>query len=80
METDTQTEQPRMKREISEETRRRMSEARKGVPKSAAHRANIGKGNKGKKRSPEFCQKMSEQKKAYWEKRLNDGRTEEHSG
>lgn len=31
-----------------------------GIPKSAEHKAKIGAGNKGKRRSPEFCAHMRE--------------------
>jgi hypothetical protein len=33
------------------------------VPKSKEHREKIGRGNKGKKRSPEFCREVSERNK-----------------
>jgi len=43
---------------FTEETRRRMSLASKGKPKSATHRANISKGQKGKKVSEATKEKM----------------------
>jgi hypothetical protein len=35
----------------------------KGVPKTKEHREKIGNGNRGKKRSPEYCQALSERNK-----------------
>jgi len=45
--------------EISAETRKKMSEAKRGKPKSPEHRAKLSVSNRGQKRSPETCKKMS---------------------
>lgn len=51
---------------LSEETKQKLSEAKKGIPKSEEHKQKISSALKGKKRSPftaEHKQKMSEAKK-----------------
>ena len=51
---------------VSNETRRKMSELRKGRkfhPLSEEHRKKISLANKGRKRSAEYCQKFSERQR-----------------
>ena len=51
------------KKNMSEETRRKISEARKGKHLSEEHKNKIGEGNRGKKRSEEHKRKIGEAKK-----------------
>lgn len=44
----------------SEESRKKMSEKRKGIKKSEEHKRKIGLANKGRKMSKDFCEKMAE--------------------
>ena len=63
---------------ISEETRKKMSEAKKGEnhPMFGKHiseetRKKMSEANKGKPHSEETKRKMSEARKAYWERKRN---------
>jgi hypothetical protein len=48
---------------VSREAAQRGGYKMKGVPKTGEHRKKIGDGNRGKKRSPEYCQALSERNK-----------------
>lgn len=48
---------------LSDETRRRLSETHRGVPKSEAHRRHIGEAHKGRQKSAEERAKISASKK-----------------
>jgi hypothetical protein len=48
---------------VSREALQRGGYKMKGVPKTQEHKDKIGRGNKGKKRSPEYCEALSERNK-----------------
>lgn len=51
----------------SEETRKKIADAKRGVPRTEAAKAAISKGKTGKKRNPEDGKKISESLKKYFE-------------
>lgn len=63
---------------ISEETRRRMSDARRGMSLSKEARKKLSDMYKGKKRSEEICRKISEAQKGRPSGRLGVHLSEEH--
>jgi hypothetical protein len=58
--------------EVSEETRKKMSESHKGRPNTPEQKAKISAALKGRVMSEETKKKMSESRKKLWEKRKNE--------
>jgi hypothetical protein len=58
--------------EVSEETRKRMSESHKGTKNTPEQKAKISAALKGRVMSDETRKKMSDSRKTLWEKRRNE--------
>jgi hypothetical protein len=58
--------------EVSEETRKKMSESHKGRPNTPEQKAKISAALKGRVMSEETKKKISESRKKLWEKRKNE--------